>query len=287
MLHAAFVRSPSRARARRRRRRLGGGSTRPGVVAVLTGRDLAEWSEPLAPRLEAPGFAPTAGPRSAGSRVRFVGEPVAVVAAGTPYVGGRRVRARAPPATRRCPPLADVDAALARALRSCTRPCPATCSFERRRRQGDVERRVRRARRSWSRDASATRALLGLPLEPRGIDRALGGRCPHRLDGHAGAVHRSHRARPGLRARRAAACASSCPTPAAGFGQKMHVMPEDIAVAARPVVGRPVKWTETRRENFAAASQAREARVEHRGRRGRATASCSAFARASGPTPGR
>ena len=48
-----------------------------------------------------------------------------------------------------------------------------------------------------------------------------------------------------------------------GFGQKMHTMPEDVAVAALARhVGRPVKWIETRRENLAAASHAREARVE-------------------------
>jgi carbon-monoxide dehydrogenase large subunit len=53
------------------------------------------------------------------------------------------------------------------------------------------------------------------------------------------------------------------PDTGGGFGQKMHVMPEDIAVAALArAVGRPVKWTETRRENLAAASQAREARME-------------------------
>ena len=40
-------------------------------------------------------------------------------------------------------------------------------------------------------------------------------------------------------------------------------MPEDLAVAALARrVGRPVKWIETRRENLAAATQAREQRVE-------------------------
>jgi carbon-monoxide dehydrogenase large subunit len=48
-----------------------------------------------------------------------------------------------------------------------------------------------------------------------------------------------------------------------GFGQKMHVMPEDVAVAALARrAGRPVKWLETRRENLAAAAHAREERVE-------------------------
>ncbi|MGH7299695.1 MAG: xanthine dehydrogenase family protein molybdopterin-binding subunit, partial [Candidatus Rokuibacteriota bacterium] len=48
-----------------------------------------------------------------------------------------------------------------------------------------------------------------------------------------------------------------------GFGQKMHLMPEDLAVAALARrIGRPVKWLETRRENLAAAAHAREERVE-------------------------
>jgi carbon-monoxide dehydrogenase large subunit len=53
------------------------------------------------------------------------------------------------------------------------------------------------------------------------------------------------------------------PDTGGGFGQKMHVTPEDLAVAALARrAGRPVKWIETRRENLAAAAHAREARVE-------------------------
>src|SRR4029453_7786809 len=51
--------------------------------------------------------------------------------------------------------------------------------------------------------------------------------------------------------------------PGGGFGQKMCVQPEELAVAALArTMGRPVKWIETRRENLAAATQAREARAE-------------------------
>ena len=57
----------------------------PGVAAVLAGRDLAGVVEPLAPRLEAPGFTPTIWHALAPSRVRFVGEPIAVVVADTTY----------------------------------------------------------------------------------------------------------------------------------------------------------------------------------------------------------
>src|SRR5262249_26967529 len=49
------------------------------------------------------------------------------------------------------------------------------------------------------------------------------------------------------------------PDTGGGFGQKMYVLPEEAAVAALARVSRrPVKWIETRRENLAAATQARE-----------------------------
>ena len=44
-----------------------------------------------------------------------------------------------------------------------------------------------------------------------------------------------------------------------GFGLKMQVFPEEVAVAAAArLLGRAVKWVEERRENLLAASQARE-----------------------------
>ncbi|MGH7416745.1 MAG: hypothetical protein ACREKB_03095, partial [Candidatus Rokuibacteriota bacterium] len=85
VLHAAFVRSEY---AHAVLRRVDGGPARalPGVEAVLTGRDLDGQVAPLTPRFEAPGLTPTAWPALATARVRFVGEPVAVIAAATPYV---------------------------------------------------------------------------------------------------------------------------------------------------------------------------------------------------------
>src|SRR5262249_13041272 len=49
-----------------------------------------------------------------------------------------------------------------------------------------------------------------------------------------------------------------CPAVGGGFGPKMHLYPEDVAVAdlARRL-GRPVRWLEDRRENLLAAAHAR------------------------------
>jgi carbon-monoxide dehydrogenase large subunit len=52
------------------------------------------------------------------------------------------------------------------------------------------------------------------------------------------------------------------PDTGGGFGQKMHLYPEDVAVSALALrTGRPVKWIEDRRENLTTATQAREERV--------------------------
>ena len=53
----------------------------PGVIAVLTGADLAARSEPFDHRLAIPGVRPLRWPVLAVDRVRYVGDPVAVVVA--------------------------------------------------------------------------------------------------------------------------------------------------------------------------------------------------------------
>ena len=199
---------PERARARalsarrrgggapraRRRRRAHRAATSPAVVA------------PLAPRLDAPGFAPTAWPALADSRVRFVGEPVAVVVADTAYAAADARRARERRTTSRCRRRRPGRGAR-RARLASTTSTTGNVLFERRDRHGDVERRVRRARRSCSARRFSHGRCSASPLEPRGIDRALGGRGPHRLDGHAGAAHLSAPRSPAPSGSRRATCA--------------------------------------------------------------------------------
>ncbi|HYS92722.1 MAG TPA: molybdopterin cofactor-binding domain-containing protein, partial [Candidatus Acidoferrales bacterium] len=53
----------------------------PGVAAALSGREVASWIMPFAPRFEGERFWPTVWAPLAPERVRFVGEPVAVLCA--------------------------------------------------------------------------------------------------------------------------------------------------------------------------------------------------------------
>ena len=232
----------------------------PGVAAVLAGRDLVGVVEPLAPRLEALGFTPTIWHALAPSRVRFVGEPIAVVVADTTYAaadGGELVRAD----YESLPAVATIDAALAEDAPRLHADHERNVLFERRHRHGDVERAFAAAAVVVKETFHHAR-LSASPLEPRGVIA--------RWEGQALTVWTGTQVPHIVRAALAQAFGLAerqvrviVPDTGGGFGQKMHVMPEDLAVAvAARLINRPVKWTETRRENLASASQAREARVE-------------------------
>ncbi len=259
MLHAAFVRS-----AYAHAKILGVDTTAAkrltGVVAVLSARDLAGSVEPLAPLLDAPGFAPTSWPALADSRVRFAGEPVAIVCASSPYVsadGAALVAVNYEP----LPVVADVGAALAPGTPRLHETASLNALYERRSSHGDVDAAFARAALVLHERFSHARCSAS-PLEPRGL-------VAH-WEGETLAVWASTQVPHILRAALARAFGLALsrvrvivPDTGGGFGQKMHIMPEDLAVIALArAVGRPVKWVESRRENLAAASQAREARIE-------------------------
>jgi len=259
LLHAAFARSPH-AHAELRSVDITSARAVAGVELALTGRDLDGVVAPLAPRLEAPGFSATSWPALPTSRVRFVGEPVAVVAATTPYAavdGCGLVQVEYAP----LPAVPDVAAALDPGAPRLHSEHGSNVLFERRGGQGDVDGAFAAAA-VVIRETFTHARCSASPLEGRGViarweGDALtlwtGSQVPH--------VFRVGIARaldlPEARVR------VIVPDTGGGFGQKMHVMPEDLAVAALARrVGRPVKWIETRSENLSAAAQTREARVE-------------------------
>ena len=230
------------------------------MLAVLTGRDIEGVVAPLAPRLVAPGFAATAWPALALSRVRFAGEPVAIVAADTAYAaadGCELVSVGYEP----LPAVADIGAALAPSAALLHPEHGKNVLFEHRHRCGDVDAAFRSAAVVLVETFTHARCSAS-PLEGRGVIAQwegdtltlwTGSQVPH--------VFRAALARAlGLAEARVRVVVADT---GGGFGQKMHVMPEDLAVAALARrIGRPVKWVETRRENLASASHAREARVE-------------------------
>jgi aerobic carbon-monoxide dehydrogenase large subunit len=203
---------------------------------------------------------PTSWPALAVACVRFVGEPVGVVAAENPYLAADAVElitVEYEP----LPAVTSVERALGPGAPRLHPEHSGNVLFEERYSQGDVDQRFASAAVTIRESFTHGRCSAS-PLEPRGtvarwegdaLTVWTGTQVPH--------VFRTALARAfGLVESRVRVIV---PDTGGGFGQKMHVMPEDLAVAALARrVARPVKWVETRRENLVAASHAREERVE-------------------------
>ncbi len=221
----------------------------PGVAAVVTAADL-DGVAPLAPRLLGEGFTPTVSPPLAMSEVRFVGEAVAAVVADTAYLAAD-ARDLVDVAWAPRPAITTVDAALA----------AGGVLFRRTYRHGDVDG-VFAGAAVVLRERFTHGRCAAVPLEPRGVVADW--------DGETLTVWASTQTPSILRGALAAALglAATCvrvvvPDVGGGFGLKVHVFPEDVAVAALARrLGRPVKWVEERRENLTAASHAREQRMD-------------------------
>ncbi|HKW94797.1 MAG TPA: xanthine dehydrogenase family protein molybdopterin-binding subunit, partial [Methylomirabilota bacterium] len=259
MLHAAFVRS-EHAHAVLRAVETAAARRTPGVEVVLTGRDLVGVVAPLAPRFDISGYRATPWPALVTSRARFVGEPIAAVAARTAYEAADACAVVAVEYDL-LPAVPDVDASLDPASPRLHAEHASNVLFERHGSHGDVDGAFARAALVLRETFSHARCSAS-PLEARGLLAAWDGsaltcwsgcQVPH--------VFRSTMARAfGLDESRVRVIV---PDTGGGFGQKMHVMPEDLAVVALARrAGRPVKWIETRRENLAAAGHARDERVE-------------------------
>ena len=252
-LHAAFVRSPH-AHARVRAIDAAAARRAPGVVGVYTAAELGAAAAPI------PVFAPhPALPRPCGlpplarDRVRFVGEPVAVVVADDPY-RARDALALVTVDYEPLPAVADVETALAPGAPILHDELGSNVAAEWRQRAGDVEAAFRAAA-----VVARTRFRLSRggahPLEPRGL---VADWADDRLTVH-GAVQMVHRHRGVIAGQLGLAEADvrvvAPPDVGGGFGTKGMYYPEYIAVAALArTLGRPLKWIEDRREHTLVAA---------------------------------
>ena len=244
MLHVAFVRSPH-PHAVIRRVETSAASRTPGVVAVITADDLRD-VRPLEPRLTGGAFIPTRWSALADGRVNFAGEAVAAVVGESAYAtadGRESVAVEYEP----LPAVTAIDA--------------GNVVFRRAGSNGDVEAAFEGAAIVLEETFTHGRCAPS-PMEPRGLVADW--------DGEALTVWASTQTPRILRTALAGALGlpDVCvrvivPDVGGGFGIKVHVFPEDVAVAAiARRLHRPVKWIEERREMLAAASHAREQRFE-------------------------
>jgi len=258
MLHLAFVRSPH-AHARVRAVDPAPALDVPGVVAVFTAADLA--LAPITAALRDARYRGGSWPPLAREVVRFVGEPVAVVAAADRYLAedaAERVAVTYEP----LPAVAALDAALAPDAPQLHPDVPGNRFLEREVVHGDVETAFARAA-VVVRGTFRHSRVAGAPLEGRGVAAAW--EPPGRLTVWASTQTPHHLKEAVARGLGLAAAQVRVVVPdvGGGFGPKMMLYPEDLvtcAVAQR--LRRPVKWVEDRRENLLAMTQAREVWVE-------------------------
>ncbi|WP_413099344.1 xanthine dehydrogenase family protein molybdopterin-binding subunit [Streptomyces sp. Inha503] len=231
----------------------------PGVVAAFTAADLelgditAQLGRPLSE------FVPTAMPVLARDRVRYVGEPVAVVVARDPYLaedgleaakvtyaplppitceeqalapGAPRVHAEAPDNT-----LVDVGLFATEGIDEIFDQAPCVVHVDvRTGRQNALPLETRGAVAQW--DARDEQLVLHTCTQTPHQVRTVASRCL-RLDERAVRV--------------------IVPDMGGGFGLKCVVGREEIAAAAAALrLGRPVKWIEDRKDALSASFLARE-----------------------------
>ena len=251
-LEAVFLRSPV-AHARIRSIDTTAALASAGVETVYTAADLA--LPPLVSPCESPNSYSPPRPLLAFGNVRFVGEAIALVVADSRYAAEDAAE------------LIDLDFDL-------LEPVPSTDQalkngaptvhegrpnlyleswFE----AGDVDGAFARAAAVVERTFRHAR-VSAAPIEPRGVvaEPTDDGVClwsstqgPHKLQLAVAEALGLERAQVQVR----------CPDVGGGFGQKAHVYPEEIVVAAAAIqLGRPVKWTEDRVENLIGATHARE-----------------------------
>ncbi|MGW2490897.1 molybdopterin-dependent oxidoreductase [Streptomyces sp. NPDC001606] len=259
MLHARFVRSPH-AHARITGIDVAPALAVPGVVAVYTAADLAGSLNPITVGCPLPGYTSPAFAPLQGDRVRFEGDPVALVVAGSARVAEDA---------------ADLVAVGYQVLKPVMDPRAATAEplfdevdgnvlYTEHRRHGDCESAFAEATRVVRHRLRQER-VQNAPLEPRGglaVYDPETGRLGYDVASQSPNSHRAFLAEvlgldPELiRVRVPANMGGS-------FGIKGGMYREDAAVCWASIrLGRPVRWIEDRREHLTAAGQARGEEID-------------------------
>jgi aerobic carbon-monoxide dehydrogenase large subunit len=296
MLHAAILRS-SVAHGRIRSIDVSAARALAGVHSVITAKDIGNRVPRVPMRLQPlPDFEPFGQPVIAETKVRYVGEAIAVVLADTAGIaedalGLIEVDIEALPA------VADRHAS-AQGASLLFEDTGSNLAIKFRAVRGDAAAAFRDAP-YVRRESFRTQRHMALPMEPRGLlaewDAARG-----RLTVSGGAKVLFFN-------RRTLAKQMDLPEDAieivendvgGGFGARGEFYPEDFLIpfAAR-LTGRPVKWIEDRREHLTATNHARNADCELeiacdrdgtiRALRGHAFTDQGAYIRTNGPTAAR
>jgi CO/xanthine dehydrogenase Mo-binding subunit len=231
----------------------------PGVEVVWTSTDVAD-IPPIDFRLtRIEGLEPYRQTILAMDRVRYVGDPIAVVFASDPYLAEDAADLVAVE-VEELPALLAADAALGEFALGC-----ATEAAVVRKGYGDVDAAFRDAHDVIELDVAVGRHS-GVPMETRGAiaihDRA---RDILEMHGASKVVHWNRDSIARMLGRAPASVHLYEGHVGGGFGIRGELYPEDVLVCLAALrLGRPVKWIEDRREHFIAANHSRQQRYRVR-----------------------
>jgi aerobic carbon-monoxide dehydrogenase large subunit len=255
--HAAILRSPV-AHARIRSIDTSAAAAFPGVVAVFTGADLARISKPFSPMLPIPTIKPLEWYVLATDKVRYVGEPVAVVVADNRYLAEDALELVVVD-YEDLAPVTDAEEALAGGSSLLYEEWGSNEFLRLEYATGDLDGSMAAADKILSARIWQHR-VIGLPLEGHGaigrFDHASGlltlyasSQQPHNLRTVISDIT-------GLSE---AAIRVIAPDMGGGFGNKQHFMREEALVAVLAMqLSHPVCWIQDRTESFTSSVHSRQ-----------------------------
>lgn len=256
-LHACFVRSPH-AHARILGIDLDAARAMPGVVAIVTGRELAQWTtrHRMAPPID--GLHPVEMDSLPTERVRFHGDPVACVVAADRYLAEDAAE-QVFVDYEVLEAVTDMQRALEPGAPLVDETLVSNLVSHQHAEFGDVDAAMRVAHRVIE-SRFAQHRQTHVPIETRGCI-AIWDEGREHLSFHVGTqVPHPYRTMLAARLRLSESQVSVIsPDVGGGFGQKITLYREELAVAAMArALKRPLRWREDRMENLGASTQARE-----------------------------
>jgi carbon-monoxide dehydrogenase large subunit len=256
MVHCAFARSPH-AHAEIKSIGTEAAKALPGVLAVFTSEDTSDIG-PVPCAVQMPDLKVPRHPVLATGRVRYVGEPVAVVVAEDIYTA-RDAAELIEVDYQPLPAITDMEKAVERDSPLVHADCKSNQAFTHTLKNGDVEAAFKKADR-LVKQRMINQRLAPIAMEPRAvIAEYLPGenrltvwsstQIPHLLKTQISVMV-------GLPE---TAVRVIAPEVGGGFGSKLNVYAEEGMVPWLSMkLGRPVKWNEGRRENFMATIHGRD-----------------------------
>ncbi len=257
MHYAAFLRSPY-AHAKIRSVDLSKARHASGVVLALSGADIDGAIQPVPCAAQIPDMKPAARPVLARDRVRFVGEAVAVVVASDRYAA-RDALDLIEVDYEALTPIVNPEKAIAKGATPLHEGHKDNVAFKWELEGGDLKAAFKSADKVIKQRIINQR-LIPVPIETRGViaDYQQGEgqlkvwsatQIPHLLRTQIASMLNFPETLVHVIA----------PEVGGGFGSKLNVYPEEAMVAYLAIqIGKPVKWTESRRENFQATIHGRD-----------------------------